>query len=47
MTKDTYFEMCELLGNTPIASEIPVDFDDFPLEVQQSFTVYRMLRDDW
>jgi hypothetical protein len=47
MTKDTYFEMCELLGNTPITSEIPVDFDDFPLEVQQAFTVYRMLRDDW
>ncbi len=47
MTKETYFEMCEALGNEPVESEIPVDFEDFPLEVQQAFSVYRMLRDEW
>jgi hypothetical protein len=47
MTKDSYFEMCEMLGNEPVDSEIPVEFEDFPIEVQQAFAVYRMLRDEW
>ena len=47
MTKDAYFEMCEALGNQPLESEIPVDFEDFPLEVQQAFNAYKMLRDEW
>jgi hypothetical protein len=47
MTKDAYFEMCEALGNDPEESEIPVEFDEFPLEVQQAFNAYRMLRDEW
>ncbi len=47
MTKEMYFEMCEALGNEPVESEIPVDFEDFPLEVQQAFSVYKMLRDEW
>jgi hypothetical protein len=47
MTKDQYFEMCEALGNEPEESEIPVEFEDFPLEVQQAFNAYKMLRDEW
>ena len=47
MTKDAYFDMCEALGSQPLESEIPVEFDDFPLEVQQAFNAYRMLRDEW
>ncbi len=47
MTKQAYFEMCEMLGSEPVESEIPVEFDDFPLEMQQAFAVYRMLRDEW
>lgn len=47
MTKESYFEMCEQLGTEPIESEIPVDFDDFPIELQQALLVYRMLRDEW
>jgi hypothetical protein len=47
MTKESYFEMCEMLGSEPIEEEIPVEFDDFPYEVQQAFLVYRMLRDEW
>jgi hypothetical protein len=47
MTKDQYFEMCEMLGSDPVESEIPVEFEDFPFEVQQAFNAYRMLRDEW
>jgi hypothetical protein len=47
MTKEQYFEMCEVLGSEPLESEIPVEFEDFPLEVQQAFNAYRMLRDEW
>jgi hypothetical protein len=47
MSKESYFEMCEMLGNEPIEAEIPVDFDDFPMELQQAMIVYRMLRDEW
>ena len=47
MTKEAYFEMCELLGSEPLESEIPVDFTDFPTEVQEAFGIYQKLRDDW
>jgi hypothetical protein len=47
MTKEDYFTMCEHLGTEPIESEIPVELDDLPLEVQQALLVYRMLKDDW
>ena len=47
MTKASYFEMCEMMGSDPVDSEIPVEYDDFPLEVQQALSVYRMLRDEW
>lgn len=47
MTKEQYFEMCEQLGSEPIESEIPVEFDDFPLEAQQCLVIYKTLRDDW
>jgi hypothetical protein len=47
MTKEQYFEMCEAMGSEPVESEIPVEFEDFPLEVQQAFNAYRMLRDEW
>lgn len=47
MTKDQYFEMCEMMGNEPIESEVPVEFEDLHLEVQQALNAYRMLRDEW
>jgi len=47
MTKEAYFEMCEMMNSEPVESEIPVEFEDFPLEVQQAFNAYRMLRDEW
>lgn len=42
-----YFELCETLGNEPLEEEIPVEFEDFPQLVQQSFNFYSMLRDNW
>jgi hypothetical protein len=47
MTKDTYFEMCEVLGTQPLDSEIPVEYDDFPLEVQEAIRIYNNLQDSW
>ena len=47
MTRDQYFQMCEMLGSEPVDSEIPIEYEDFPLEVQQAFSVYRMLKDEW
>jgi hypothetical protein len=47
MSKEAYFEMCEALGNQPKDDEVPVEFEDFPLEVQQALIAYRMLRDEW
>lgn len=47
MTKDQYFEMCEMLGTEPVDADIPVDPDDFEQEVQQAFDIYRMLSDNW
>jgi hypothetical protein len=47
MNKDSYFEMCEALGSEPIDSEIPVEYDDFPVEVQESIRIYNNLQDNW
>ena len=47
MSKDNYFEMCELLGNEIIESEIPVEISDFPTEIQTCFNIYGLLSDVW
>jgi len=47
MTKQQYFEMCEQMQSEPIEEEIPVEFDDFALEVQTALSIYRILRDEW
>jgi hypothetical protein len=47
MTKDTYFEMCEALGSEPLEHEIPVEYDDFPVEVQEAIRIYNNLQDNW
>ena len=47
MTKDAYFEMCEMMGSEPIDSEIPVDYEDFPIEVQETINIYNKLQDNW
>ena len=47
MTRDTYFEMCEALGTEPVEEEIPVEFEDFCLDVQEALSIYQKLRDEW
>lgn len=47
MTKDQYFEMCEMMGYEPNDKEIPVEIGDFPPEVQTAFEVYQVLQDHW
>ena len=47
MTKDMYYEMCEMMGSDPIDSEIPIEFDDLNLDVQEAFGLYQMLQDQW
>lgn len=47
MTKDKYFELCELLGNDPIESEIPISISDFPELIQEVFQIYFLLSDIW
>jgi len=47
MTKQQYFDMCEQLGAEPVEGEIPVEFDDFAMEVQLALSIYQMLRDEW
>lgn len=47
MTKDQYFEMCEALGTEPLDEEIPVDTEDFPVEIQLCLSVYNKLKDEW
>jgi hypothetical protein len=47
MTKDQYFEMCEMLGSEPLDSEIPIEHDDLPVEVQEALRIYSSLQDCW
>ncbi|CAB4134524.1 hypothetical protein UFOVP273_143 [uncultured Caudovirales phage] len=47
MTKERYFEMCEMLGNEPVEEEIPVEADDLPLELQEALQIYNTLQDNW
>jgi len=47
VTKDQYFEMCEMLGEDPVEENVPVEFEDLPLEVQHSLIVYNLMQDMW
>jgi len=47
MTKEAYFEMCESLGSEPIDSEIPLDYNDLPVDAQEALQMYNKLRDEW
>lgn len=39
--------MCEQLGTEPKAEEIPADFGDFPIQVQDAILIYSILPDVW
>lgn len=39
--------MCKELGTEPIPEEIPIDYSDFPPQVQQAILIYNTLPEDW
>lgn len=47
MTKDAYFDMCAALNSEPIEREIPVEYDDLSIDVQEALNIYSKLRDEW
>lgn len=47
VSKEVYFEICEQLGTEPLEEEVPVEFEDFPDEVQEALNIYFRLRDEW
>jgi len=36
-----------MLGSDPVDSEIPVEFEDLPDDIQEAMSVYNMLQDNW
>jgi hypothetical protein len=47
MTKAQYLLMMEQLGNEPIPEEIPLEYGDFPILVQESMQIFSILPDVW
>lgn len=47
MTKQSYYEMCEMLGNEPNPEEEPLEYSDFPLLFQVALQIYNTLPDQW
>ena len=47
MTKQLYYEMCEMLGNTPKEEEVPVEYEDLLHDVHEALNIYSKLRDEW
>jgi len=47
MTKEQYFDMCEMLQTEPIDSEIPIEISDLPYEAQIAYSIYITLNDSW
>ena len=47
MSKDAYYEMCQMLGTEPDPNEIPVEFEDLPDQVQRALEIYSYLSDRW
>jgi len=47
MTKEAYYEMCDMLGTEPNPDEIPIEFSDLNQDVQEAMNIYSKLRDEW
>lgn len=47
MTKEAYFEMCEVLETEPVPEEIPIEFSDLHSEVQEAYLIFNMLQDTY
>ncbi len=47
VSKETYIEMCEMMGTEPNEDDMPLDMSDFPTEAQQAVQVFGLLKDIW
>jgi hypothetical protein len=47
LTKEQYFDMCEMMNSEPLESEIPVSREDLTLETQEVFSIYDKLPARW
>jgi hypothetical protein len=47
MTKEQYFLMCEQLGTEPLDEEVPLEYQDFPEEIQEALQIFHILPDIW
>lgn len=47
VTKDQYLEMCEALNSEPLEEEIPIEYEDLCLDVQNALGIYFKLKDEW
>lgn len=47
MSKETYLDLCDMMGNEPLEEEMPIDLEDFPELIQQCFHIYSLLQDEW
>ena len=47
LTKEQYFEMCEMMGSEPLEEEIPCSREDLTLDTQLIFNIYDKLPAKW
>lgn len=47
MSKNAYYEMCEALGTKPSESEVPVEYEDLPYELQTTLEICNSLQDNY
>lgn len=45
ISRESYFQLCETIGDEPNPDKIPPELEDFPLEVQQAIVVFGKLGD--
>jgi hypothetical protein len=39
--------MCDVLGIEPTEEDIPVEYDDLSIDVQEALNIYSKLKDEW
>ncbi len=47
MSKEAYLDMCEMMGSEPLESEMPVEYEDLIVDVQEAMQIYFKLKDEW
>lgn len=47
VSKEVYLEMCEMMGTDPDPEHMPVEYGDFPTEIQVGINTYSLLQDRW